>query len=1225
MPLPTSPIWDLADFNEATIGSLLTLGPTLVSVQPASGYFDYNPTFTILRASSGDGTEASVDLVAAVPAQYTLELTARFPDLPHNTGDLAQRRAGVMVADDDGRGIAVYFAKTGLAISRIDDFGSVSALANTANITAELASTYSTIRIAVDSGAGLAYVMLGADGVVSPTVQFILPVEATPDSITDVFRVFVLGTPEESVRMEIKSLRLASGLVVPDAPPVAVSGPDQVQPIGHAIRFDGRGSYDAENAPLTYKWTLIDAPLGSASAVEIGSGSTTDDGDADGFTNTISVPPGSLPDWMSVGVVVRFQGRRGKVASFNAGTGEIVTDAFTWTDDAVSLPVRLIRQLVVGADTESPYIVPDAVGLYRLELVVNDGISDSAPSEVVGSAVSARGAFGIEPDVSPLWRAIGDEYSLVENKEVFSEVWTGIAQLMAGKMLELWQYHYNLSLRDAQRTFQRKWVAFRTLLPETLPDRVLMRTKFGRVASATEFEVSVPTVAGTTLSLELYGEATTTLNVALSGSTPSAIAAAINAVTASHGVNARTYPPRELSAPYRHEGIASTTDDGDSDGYTNIINFTALSLPAWVAVNDYVVVNGVYARATAVDNAGGTITLDTDIPDAWTSVPFLVARACRLELYSSGVAFRVLSSTGATVLEFPAEMMAVKGEQGARVTEQTYFTGTDLSRFDVRRGDLLVLNNGQSFTIDAVLSGVEDGIPNARVRVFDGLPADSTETWEIPSTIQSAALDFEYLGVYPGDVAVVESLDRATGEDIDLRGIVHAQKGVTAAVQFTDPYYTRLARGTELTFMGIRYRKALPLPEHVVGVPRLQDRIPASTEPTIYEEVVDYVLEPLYRDIGGAPVPSLQFRDSVWIEPDLDPPDILWAEIALFNNDINVENLFGTLVGFLRDDAAAYSADFNYVAGVSGLLYAQQRGAAVDTLRIGAQILFGQAFSEVDGKIEEIRDDYSPTHARMLIRDADGRTPSESEVVRSYVYKKIEDDVSSSTGLATNPRTGAPWAVGDDIFQFEAIGTGVAIEDIYTSPLLFRSLINGGIMQEVEKYHHFGVTFDLDVVVLANIELLISFIGRTKPKHTKPLFIGVRNHQEDIDVVDDLVLEGEIRLIDSPCGSPLAYISDDYRGDGSIWGMFDDGVYDLYYDAYVDCPTDLISFVITIEWAGGAITYDSGFIADVPTTDVTGAHTGIPGSTFVVEFDMTLPAGTYIATVVIKAGPIVLP
>jgi hypothetical protein len=101
---------------------------------------------------------------------------------------------------------------------------------------------------------------------------------------------------------------------------------------------------------------------------------------------------------------------------------------------------------------------------------------------------------------------------------------------------------------------------------------------------------------------------------------------------------------------------------------------------------------------------------------------------------------------------------------------------------------------------------------------------------------------------------------------------------------------------------------------------------------------------------------------------------------------------------------------------------------------------------------------------------------------------------------------------------------------------------------------------------------------------------------------------------------------DDYRGDGTIWSEFDDAV--TYFDGIVDVPLDTITFICVIDWPGGMLgaNDDVFFLADPDSVqDVSGAHTGIPGSFFTPTPGMILPAGQYVVTAQIKSGGVVLP
>lgn len=50
-------------------------------------------------------------------------------------------------------------------------------------------------------------------------------------------------------------------------PPIAEAGPDQVVDVDQQVQLNGSNSKDPENAPLSFNWTIIDQPAGSAPAL----------------------------------------------------------------------------------------------------------------------------------------------------------------------------------------------------------------------------------------------------------------------------------------------------------------------------------------------------------------------------------------------------------------------------------------------------------------------------------------------------------------------------------------------------------------------------------------------------------------------------------------------------------------------------------------------------------------------------------------------------------------------------------------------------------------------------------------------------------------------------------------------------------------------------------------------------------------------------------------------
>jgi len=1134
MAIPISTTWDLADFDATTIEQLLGLGGGDMTADPSVfPYFEYSDTPNrTVRALGGDGIEASLSLLVAVPQIFTAEAVLRFDSLPNSTGDLERERVGIVVADDGGRGLAIYFARTGLAISRIGDFRSVTALPDTTHITREATEGYKTIRVGVDSTLGRAYIYVG-DGITSsPQLRFIVPVAATPGGTTDTFKIFVMGQAAHPTSYRLRGLRLASGLVATDAPPTAVAGLDRVIPLGGNARLDGRGSYDAEGSPLTYDWQVSSVPFGSQYAADITSGRTNPDFGVDGYTSLLEFEPDALPEWVAEGDTVQLAEALHRIATVDNSSGFLVVDGDTLPDNLDS-PFRILRQsILVGADTSTPYIVPDVQGVYRFSLVVNDGSSDSEASEVLVNVVGARAPLGTEPDVSALWDMLGDEWRFIKDRGIYEEAWRGVAQLMGGLLLEVWQYHYNYSLKDAQGVFQRRWMHFVTTVYEPKPDSVEVRLVPGHIAT-TPLYLFGPELAFESLrpvSLEIYG------------------------------VGVFDYATVDA--------LSTALSNGDLDAY------------------------GVFF-VTALD-----AELNIIVYIGSTQGPVRVTEDSVTDLFPN-----------------KGEWGHLHGVRGRRLTENTYMVDDelDLSVYGVAAGDYLVLNGGQSFRIERLLSAeTEDGVPWRRILLSDPLPLDASPEWAIPSTIKGTE-DYYRRGVYPGDSVLGEVYDSAAETVTSVRGKVQGVVGDLVLADVEPSWFMAPDLGQEMRFVGVKRRKALEVPDGTRSIPRLQDTIPVNSSPVIWQENVDYIIEPFYRETDGSALPMLQFHDATFIEPDVDPPDILWAELVVLSNAENIENTFGRLAGLSLSQAAALGPDFNYLAGVSGLLYAQRRGPNVSSMRGGAQILLGQPFAEVSGRILEVAPNFSPAKGRMLVQDADGFDPPRSEIVRTYLYRKDPLDLSDTSGLDLNPTTGLPWAAGDDIQQFTPIGAGVRILDMYNEPEWYYPLVRSGGMSELQKFHTFAVKFNLDLTTTASLDILARFIERTKPHYTKPIIMGSRDHQEDIDLLDAIEAEFTLSLHDIPSGSGPSYYYDEVRGDGTYWNFYDVGPF--LHDERIDVPIDIIDVMFTLHWPGGVITltdcpYGGTLFFATTVVDVDGTL-GPPGGTFVPTDLMVLPAGDY--------------
>lgn len=200
-----------------------------------------------------------------------------------------------------------------------------------------------------------------------------------------------------------ESVMVTAQIVVVNTPPVADAGLDQSLLGGDTAILDGSGSSDADGDPLTFSWSLS-APAGSAAALSdptaVNPMFTTDV--AGDYVAQLIVNDGmddSAPD-SAVIVVAPLNTNQPPVA--NAGPNQSVLVGSTvaldgsGSSDPESDPLTYIWSLTnvpasSGATLSDPtslgpMFTPDLAGDYVVQLIVNDGEFDSAPSTVLITA-----------------------------------------------------------------------------------------------------------------------------------------------------------------------------------------------------------------------------------------------------------------------------------------------------------------------------------------------------------------------------------------------------------------------------------------------------------------------------------------------------------------------------------------------------------------------------------------------------------------------------------------------------------------------------------------------------------------------------------------------------------------------------------------------------------------------------------------------------------------------
>ncbi|MGD8533059.1 MAG: PKD domain-containing protein [Gammaproteobacteria bacterium] len=188
-------------------------------------------------------------------------------------------------------------------------------------------------------------------------------------------------------------------MVRANTPPMAIAGPDQNVEVGATVTLDGRGSSDADDDTLTYRWSLT-RPVGSQATLSDPGSATpsfvadvagryaaslvVNDGRSDSLADTtfvsaspavVNTPPvadAGTDQLVEVGVQVTLDGS-GSSDPDGDGLG------YAWTLEVPSGSTAGLSDV----SAVSPTFTPDVAGTYTATLIVNDGQENSAPDSVI--------------------------------------------------------------------------------------------------------------------------------------------------------------------------------------------------------------------------------------------------------------------------------------------------------------------------------------------------------------------------------------------------------------------------------------------------------------------------------------------------------------------------------------------------------------------------------------------------------------------------------------------------------------------------------------------------------------------------------------------------------------------------------------------------------------------------------------------------------------------------
>ena len=224
--------------------------------------------------------------------------------------------------------------------------------------------------------------------------QLNLPQSVMPQLLVDQPGSYVLGLTVSDGLLSSSEDHVE--LNTRNSAPLAHAGTNQTAVVGTLVTLDGSASSDVDGDPLSYLWSLLSKPVGSAAQLSNVSAVTPDftidlagtyqfqlivnDGLVDSLPDTVSVSTENSapvanagPDQNPfVGETVKLDG----TASY-----DVDGDALSYRWSVVSLPAGSTAALSDTASAQ-PGLNIDVAGTYLVQLIVNDGNQDSAPDVV---------------------------------------------------------------------------------------------------------------------------------------------------------------------------------------------------------------------------------------------------------------------------------------------------------------------------------------------------------------------------------------------------------------------------------------------------------------------------------------------------------------------------------------------------------------------------------------------------------------------------------------------------------------------------------------------------------------------------------------------------------------------------------------------------------------------------------------------------------------------------
>lgn len=790
---------------------------------------------------------------------------------------------------------------------------------------------------------------------------------------------------------------------------------------------------------------------------------------------------------------------------------------------------------------------------------------------------------GLVPDANFIWNYLGDFWNIYSDKERWSTIWSSMIQITANELLSAYQVDYNKSIKDIQDLFQKKWINYNPKLDIDAEkcSFIVADDQAGLQAETSLINVpNQPTFSNiVTIPIAEGSFTKTTFGKNILKGRLLSVRNSVYTMLRSTGINTRSAffgdrdnirtgfnnLPWRFSSTLIHSSL-NLEQEGVTKGDVMVVEVNKIGTNLKVNIK---------LQITAVDRSRVGFVFNIDNLIEGTAASGLSSEDQLLLASSLGIEGLIKTPNGTLVYEKDA--LVIKNTIESLAFKRAYYE-SELNLNSIIKIGPISISVKPLYIIRNTKIAVDD-----KIESVPGLQ----EYIKQPFLVKTGNSLGKLIGdkVYPLNrepYVLFENLDYILDNEKTIQStcIITAASNIIR-IPWGDLIDKNIQENDILFING-----GLNAGKYVIRQVLDNERIIVTPIPQANETGRKCTIT---RQLKGK---FIRFVKSIF-NPKNPAPEKLWAEVTYIDNSKSIENNFGLLVKFTKEQKDTQGITAPYKSAVAGLMYAYSRGPTIYNLKLGAQVLLGLPFAYHRGVILEINSEYrlgeqlEPLFGRILIEERD-KYDKPTGLIDIYLYprgkqvkllgKWVDQDPDFS-GLGINPKTGKTFKEGDLVDAFTILSKGVEISDYLSDPTWYSTIL-GDPINSIQKYHKAYLRANIDLYGTADFDFVADYLRNTKPHYVFLVALALKSFVDDV-IIEDYISFKPIYTFFEACGLSLPnaakfdgyYITPEY--------MVYDGLIYTRYNYGEDLVTDKGSNTVTSA-AGGFVTQRTLELHDTP-------------------------------------------